>query len=209
MTASGFYRVNIRCSSIGGLLWPFLVVPALIAALALFAVLAWWSLVVCCWYLHVGEFFDEHKAVKSGYSQLPEARQIDQLIGEADHVISGPKNTATGGYEWCTDIYFGGRYEFGMRVGVDVDFWTSNVTRFIGQPKFYLFEVESVNMLPDGRISVSYRPQHQHEFGPADWAKIVAAHGDFSAIGIQLDTAHPIPNFDSYVAGLPHRRFGP
>jgi hypothetical protein len=177
------------------LLWPTLV-----------AVLASGWLTGCGWYPHYSNEIDERKAVKSGYTQLPEARQIDELIGEADHFISGPKNTASG-LEWCTDVYFGGRYELGMRVDVEVDAATSKVTRFIGRPKFYLHEVGSVDILPDGRTSVSYRSQH--EFGADDWAKIVKAHGDFSAIGIQLDRDHPIANFESYVAQLPHRRFGP
>jgi hypothetical protein len=150
---------------------------------------------------------DERKAVKSGYSKIPQAKQIDELIGEADHFISGYKNTDPG-LEWCTDVYFAGRYELGMRVDVEVN-RSSEVTKVIGEPKFYLSEVARVDVGPGDGVSVAYQPSGHREFGAADWEKVVKAKGDFSVIGIKLNRSSPVPNFDKYVKKLPHRRFGP
>ncbi len=150
--------------------------------------------------------FDEWRAVKSGYGQIPQAGQIDQLIGEADHFISGPPNS--GRYEWCTDVYFGGRYELGLRQDVEVNTWTDEV-KAIGQPTFYLNVVQKVGVEPDGRFNVAYNTLLGRKFGAGDWAKIVKAKGDFSVIGIHLERNNPVPNFDKYVQYLPHRRFGP
>jgi hypothetical protein len=65
-----------------------------------------------------------------------------------------------------------------------------------------------VDILSDGRASVSYGGPGQREFGAAEWKKVVEAKGDFSVIGIQLKRNSPVPNWDKYTQQLPHRRFG-
>lgn len=64
---------------------------------------------------------DYVKTVQSGIAKLPWPKQIENLLGDADHFIThygfspGPK-------EWQTDVYFYGRYELTMVVNVDIDY---------------------------------------------------------------------------------------
>ena len=132
-----------------------------------------------------GSFLDRYKmAVKSGFKKIPEAAQIEQLLGEADHFISysGPNVPQ----EWNTEVYFGGRYEFTMQVEVEVSYDFSAITKVKGEPKFYLSEVSRVRHYPNGTWGNDYDGNNERHFGRAESRKIVDAKGDFSAIGIKL-----------------------
>ena len=81
-------------------------------------------------------------AVKSGFKKIPEAKQIEDLLGEADHLISysGPNVPQ----DWTTLVYFGERYQLGMKVVVEVSDDFSAITKVKGEPKFYFFELSRV-----------------------------------------------------------------
>ena len=143
-------------------------------------------------------FIERYKmAVKSGFQKIPEAKQIEDLLGEADHLISysGPNVPQ----DWTTVVYFGGRYQLGMKVGVEVSYDFSAITKVKGEPKFYLFEVSRVVRGPNRQCGAFFDGNSERHFGCAEWRKIVAAKGDFSVIGIKLKRGPPVPDFDQYV----------
>jgi hypothetical protein len=144
---------------------------------------------------------DRATAMRSGYEQIPQARQIDELLGKADHSVMNEGADTEEGVkeEWISEVYFGGRYELVMTVDIRVDRRTSNVSKVIGTPRFRLLEIESVELLSGGRASISYRGSAQRQFGSVEWERVVDANGDFSVIGIEIEKSTPILNFDELV----------
>ena len=103
--------------------------------------------------------------------------------------------------QWNTEVYFDGRYCLTMQVIVKVDRQFSKIVEVVGEPKFYLIETESVELLKDGRVAANAGSQ-QYEFGLSDWNKVVAAKGDLSAIGIHLKRNQAVAHFDRYVQAM-------
>ena len=99
-----------------------------------------------------------------------------------------------------TLVYFGGRYQLGMKVVVEVSDDFSAITKVKGEPKFYFFELSRVPRPPNSLGS--YDGSSERSFGRDEWQKIVAAKGDFSVIGIKLKRGPPIPGFDEYVRSI-------
>ncbi len=83
------------------------------------------------------------------------------------------------------------RYELTMQLPVDFDADGRTVVGY-GEPAFYLVEARSV----EGR-SVSYTSSGERHFGSAEWRQIVAADGDFGAIGYRMVKDRPVPGFES------------
>ncbi len=127
--------------------------------------------------------------VNSGYPMIPQAKQIDDLIGPAWHSTSNCQQPNI--VEWHTEALFAGRYELIMWVKAEVDRQFGRISKVIGEPRFSLGEVSRV----EGR-GASY--QQWHEFGAEKWEKVVKAKGDFSVIGIRLDRDNPVRGFAEY-----------
>ena len=138
-------------------------------------------------------------AVKDGFDKIPQSKEIEELLGDADHFISYSGNRSVG-QDWNTKVYFAGRYCLTMQVEVKVDRRFSRITKVTGQPKFYLVETIRVDLNRNGTVGALHGQGYQ--FGPEDWKKVVAAKGDFSVIGIHLKLNRPVPNFDKYVKAM-------
>jgi hypothetical protein len=134
----------------------------------------------------------QEQMVSSGYRMIPEAQQIDDLLGPAWHSISNYQEPDLA--EWQTEALFAGRYELSMWVSVRVDRNSGRVAGVVGEPRFRLLEIEEIR----NSREVSYKDQR--EFGLDQWRQVVRAQGDFSAIGIQLDRSRPVSGFDRYKA---------
>ncbi len=135
------------------------------------------------------------KAVRDGFTKIPEACEIEELLGQADHFISYQGSTPV----WNTEVYFGGRYSLTMQVIVKVDKEFGKILEVVGEPKFYLVETERV--VQQGAVFAAYAAD-DFKFGLSEWRKVVAAKGDFSAIGIHLKRNQPVANFDRFVEGM-------
>ena len=134
--------------------------------------------------------------VQSGYPLIPEAKQIDDLLGPAWHQTSNYEEPNT--VEWQTNVLFAGRCELTMLIHVEIDRRSGRVLKVLEKPRFVLSEIGSVEVEPNGQIGISYG--ESQEFGLAEWQKVVAAKGDFSVIGIHLNRSAPVANFDKYLA---------
>jgi hypothetical protein len=148
-----------------------------------------------------GSFMERYKmAVKSGFKKIPEARQIEDLLGEADHFISysGPNVPQ----DWNTVVRFGGRYELAMQVVVETSFDFSEVTKVKGEPRFYFYEVSRIVHYPNGKFGCYYNGASERHFGRAEWRKVVAAKADFSVIGIRLKRGPSVPDFEKFVRAV-------
>ncbi len=142
------------------------------------------------------------KAVKSGFVLIPESLQIEKLFGDSDHFISysGPNV----GQDWNTEVFFGGRYTLTMQVDVKTDSsgpGFSKITSVVGKPTFYLNELRSIDISPDGSASGA-ESANGWQFDADKWAKVVEAKGDFSVIDITLKKDAPLKGFKEYVKAV-------
>ncbi len=65
-----------------------------------------------------------------------------------------------------------------------------------GQPEFHLRKVTGIQLNPDGTVGgVSYSGV-QLTFGPDEWQRLIQARGDFSVIGIEINSDQPLEHFD-------------
>ena len=143
---------------------------------------------------------DRGVAMRSGYNQIPKAREIDVLLGKADHSVMNEGDETDEGIkeEWISEVYFGGRYELRMYVGIRVNRRTSEVSKVIGTPEFQILELKSVDMT-SGAPSIHYDSSGYHKINAAEWDRVAEANGDFSVIGIDINRDRPIPNFKELV----------
>ncbi len=138
------------------------------------------------------------RAMASGFQQVPEARQIEEFYGEADHTIShsgdfGPRQ------KWTSNVYLHGRYWLAMQVDVRLNWSSSGVEEVIGEPLFRLCEIDKIEHYANGGVGASFNGRAEVKFGKAEWAKVVAAKGDLSVLGIRIVKDDPIPDVDAYI----------
>jgi hypothetical protein len=140
------------------------------------------------------------RAVTSAVKFLPAAIQIERMFSTSDKKQVFPSTDHFfSTYEFngkdsvlrktfVTEAYFGGRYQLTMQADVELDRNDKVITRLRSQPTFVLRELESVEM-PDGFYHRDVpRWRREDRFDLEAWNKVVAADGDFSVIGITIDT---------------------
>jgi hypothetical protein len=168
--------------------------------LTLSAAVVLWMLCITsgCGARHTKTVEDYKATVRSGKAALPIAVQMEEVFPVADHFITHYAMDS-GPLAWNTEVFFGGRYILTMQVDVEVNYSTNTVTSTNQEPQFFLSEVESVDLLPDGRTSVTFRAENAERFGAREWARMYDNKGSLSAIGISVDTTE-VENFDEHVA---------
>ncbi len=143
---------------------------------------------------------DYKRTVRSGLQTMPWPLEIEQLFGDADHFITHWGFGSSGPLLWNTEVHFGGRFSLTMQVETEVDYWDRKIIRAVTSPKFYLFSLDNIGVLPNGGISSG--GSGQWTFGETEWRKLMAAKGDWSAIGISVGDTNPVPNFDALVKAV-------
>ena len=139
-----------------------------------------------------------HKqAVLDGLKSVPHVSEIISIFSNAptDHFITDFSVYKDKPVKWNTEVFFGGRYIFTYQVDVTVDYGRNKILKTVDQPKFFLAELSSIH---DGGTGY-FDKGNGAIFDDLEWAKIVKAHGDFSAAGIKLKTNASIAGFDEYV----------
>jgi hypothetical protein len=125
-------------------------------------------------------------------SSAPVLRQFCNLFPKAQVTYTCFDGSDAPGFDAHVNLH--GRYELTMQLPAIFDAAGRHVIGY-GEPKFYLLEVGSVQLLPDGRSSTSYNAAGQRTFWPKEWEQIVARHGDFEAIGYTMKLDQPIAGF--------------
>lgn len=138
------------------------------------------------------------ETVVSGIEQIPAARQMEKLIGDSDHFIThfgfGDQPLT-----WNTEVWFHPRYRLSMKTKVMVDYESNKVVEVVGEPNFYMREIDTITPIDHGRHHAKVGTNWN--FGLDEWEKVVEADGDFSVIGIELSDK-PLPYFDEFVANV-------
>src|SRR5688572_14231138 len=113
---------------------------AIAGAFCALAAVAWYygRTLLAFWLIAIAarDAIDPGVAMRSGYRSIPQAKQIDHLLGPADHAVMNEGAETDEGVqeEWISEVYFGGRYHLDMRVGILVDRKTSQVSKVVGPP---------------------------------------------------------------------------
>lgn len=128
---------------------------------------------------------------RNGVSQIQPAAEMEELFDDCRHYIvySGRSSVST----WNATAFFGDRYQLTMQVPVEIS--SKNSGSMIGEPKFYLLEVESVSISPSGQVGASF--SEDFKFGATQWKKVYESGGDFGSIGFTIKT-DPVTNFQKY-----------
>lgn len=140
------------------------------------------------------------RAVKSAVKLLPAAIQIErmfstgskkQVFPSTDHFFSTYEFNGKDSVlrkTFVTEAYCGGRYQLTMQADVELDRNDKVITKLRSEPTFVLRELESVET-PQGFYHPDVpRWRREDRFDLEAWNKVVAADGDFSVIGITIDT---------------------
>jgi len=136
--------------------------------------------------------------VRHGLTVIPASTQIESLIGPADHFITHygfGKQPLT----WNTEVFFKGGYCLTMQVDVTVDYSKNQVVAVNSTPKFYLKEFKEIEVRSGGQMAGTFK--RQREFDVTEWNQIVAAGGDFAAIGFPIEDA-TVKHFDQWAADV-------
>jgi hypothetical protein len=173
--------------------------PIIVILSAIAAPVAGWCLLFLAYWMSM--FFSgwpsQEQMVPSGYAMIPEAKQIDDLLGPARHEVCNYREPDI--VEWQTHALFAGRYELVMIASVRVDRRSGRITEVIEAPRFQLLEIETT----DG-TRTTFRQASQREFRVDQWRRVVKACGDFSVIGIHLNSDSPVPGFERYRSQAPN-----
>lgn len=138
------------------------------------------------------------QALRSGLKQIPAARQMEEVYGDVDHTISYHGSLEVGN-KWRTKVFLDGRYKLTMQVPVRMGRDFNQVLGVEDKPRFFLREVERIEINPDGTVAAFYNEAGQRDFGLDGWQKIYEAGGDLSVLGIVVKKK-PVENWDRYVA---------
>ncbi len=131
---------------------------------------------------------------RSGAKTIPYAVELEELYGDADHFITH-FGFGRMPLQWNTEVFFGDRYILTMQVDVEVDYAKRRVVP-VGKPVFYLTEVDTVSHTEFGNVVESY--SNSYTFGLEEWEKVFASKGDFSTIGISINST-PVAGFHEVV----------
>jgi hypothetical protein len=162
------------------------------------ALIALAGLVASCGPSANTQLSDYKATVLSGIKVLPWAKEMETLFGEGDHFITH-YNFSPGPKTWNTEIFFGGRYELTLQVDVEIDYKQRLVVRTVTSPRFYLREIDSIQIAPSGHVAGSY--SNDWTFDEVRWKKLVASGGDWSQIGISIKS-NAVPGFDQHVKAM-------
>jgi hypothetical protein len=134
--------------------------------------------------------------LRSATTVLPIATQMEEVYPAADHFITHYGFDAKPKI-WNTEVVFGDRYVLTMQVEIAIDYSASRIVRVMGPPTFYLKELRTIEVLPDGRASTS--TNDGKIFGASAWATLYAHDGDLASIGVRVNEL-PIPQFGVYMS---------
>jgi hypothetical protein len=131
-------------------------------------------------------------AIQSGVRGSMYPREFNRLFPNAINVISyytgeiGPPT-------WTSSIGLYNRYVFKLRLSIELDSARTNIIS-TGPPTFYLYEIPKIDVRPNAEPYIHL--QQLGEFSADAWRRLVEANGDFSALGVVLQTNNPVQDFE-------------
>jgi len=130
-------------------------------------------------------------ALADATNSIPYAADFVRLFPGAKSFLSYYTGVA-GPSSLNTEIYLFDRYQLVMKIPVTFNQERDKIRGF-GDPEFRLLEILKIGRAPNGNLSIQYVAAGQRSFGAGDWKRVVAAGGNFSAIGYTCITNSPVP----------------
>jgi hypothetical protein len=145
---------------------------------------------------------DYMQTTRKGMQSLPEVRQISAIFADSpkSHFIQQlglQWGTRSKMAKWNTVVWIGGKYELTYQVDIFPDY-ESHQVRKAKPGRFHLVEIAEITNQGSG---ASFNPGGERAFGEQEWNKVVAAKGDFSALGVQLKTNTAVEGVHRYISG--------
>jgi hypothetical protein len=133
----------------------------------------------------------------AGKKSLGVPLQFEELYGRqaVKSGIGGASYTSQGDVSLWSQSYFYSRYS----ITFEADMTVSGARVLSTKPGHVLLN-EITEIVDHGRERIETSFGKQWEISPAQWAAVYQAHGDFSAIGIDLKKDQPLPNFGLYIS---------
>jgi len=131
--------------------------------------------------------------VKSGTQSINVVQQFSRLIPTAIHGVGHYEGVGSE-LKWRSVGGLYGRYVVRMQFPVSVS-WLTGQMHKTGPAEFMIMEIDSVKTIPGGLRAISLT-SNKRSFSEPDWAQIVAASGDWSAIHFPMTKDAPVDRFD-------------
>ena len=140
------------------------------------------------------------KTLEFGMKNIKWAEQMEQWYGpdKVDHMITHYGFSPSKPVTWTTIAYLYGRYELWVKIDVRVDYDKCIITGFEGDPKFYLFENKTIEVLPTGQLRVRGEdPKNVAVVDSEIWKKLEVVDGDLRILP-GIDKSKPLANFEKW-----------
>jgi hypothetical protein len=143
---------------------------------------------------------DYRATITAGVKTVPHVNEIQGLFSNCpiDNFIT--QSAYPEAVTWNTEVPFGGKYVLTYQSAVFVNYRKRNISKTTNAPIFSLVQVSRVSGATSEIVGADF--DADYKFSESDWEKVVAAHGDFSVIGIQIDTNHSVPRFDDFIHAI-------
>jgi hypothetical protein len=139
-----------------------------------------------------GSPMDDYKlAVISALNGNGYPAEFNRLYPGASNIISYFTG-AIGQPAWTSSIGLHDRYVLKMHHIIEFGKARTNIVSS-GSPMFYLYEVPSITPRTNGGFN--YQMRDIATFGLNGWRRLVESKGDFSILGITLETNKPVEHF--------------
>ena len=135
---------------------------------------------------------------------MPHVNEVQRIFPNCpiDNFIT--QSAYPGAVTWNTEVPFGGRYILTYQLPVFVNYKKRVIRRVVlettNTPAFTLLQVSRVFDATSETLGADFNADYK--FSESDWEKVVAADGDFSAIGIRIDTNRSVPRFDDFIHAI-------
>ena len=144
----------------------------------------------------LNEMTPEGQAViKYSFAHIPCLADFQRIYPRSSLTIwpSFPKHRATS-LSFETILY--GRYDVTLEQNIATDRKTLSAKPIDG-PRLGVAEITLLIQAPDTSWTTSWNTGH--EFGPAEWTRLLESHGDLSSIMTGIDKDHPLPLAEKYL----------
>ena len=141
-------------------------------------------------------------AIESGVRGQFYPRDFNRLFPGAMNIISYYTGEV-GPSKWVSKASLYGKYVLMMVASIEFDRARTNILS-MGQPDFSLVELSKITPNKDPTRQPSVQTGTLARFSADSWHRLVETKGDFSALGIALETNRPVEGFTflSFLRGL-------
>jgi hypothetical protein len=131
------------------------------------------------------------RTIQSGLQNCPDFKAFKDLFPGATHVISYYTGQI-GPPKWTSQIGLYGRYIFRISAPIELDADRLKI-QSMGPLELHFYEIEGITSNPNGTFSIQVKSDTR--LSRQKWRQLLVARGNFTAVGILLETNKPLTDF--------------